>query len=188
MKVECHLVANMGLGAGYTLVITRTGEERVGYVQRVQRVETSLDGVDVDELIAKLEPLAKGMWVNHPVFGKPCPQPDVPPTMYRAECGCGWWLACTSIEGMETARAAHMATCKVASCPAKPVAIPLPYKDGTPQDIQSRYDELIMAVGRVFPGETRYQTALRYIREAEARAVPGTMTILPYPVGKVGTE
>ena len=34
-----------------------------------------------------------------------------------------------------------------------------------------RYMELLMAVARVFPGETRHQTALRYIREAEARAV-----------------
>lgn len=29
------------------------------------------------------------------------------------------------------------------------------------------YDELIMAVGKVFTGESRHQTALRYIREAE---------------------
>jgi hypothetical protein len=29
------------------------------------------------------------------------------------------------------------------------------------------YSELIMAVGRKYPGETRHQTALRYIRMAE---------------------
>lgn len=32
------------------------------------------------------------------------------------------------------------------------------------------YSELIMAVARKFPGETRHQTALRYIREAESRS------------------
>lgn len=32
------------------------------------------------------------------------------------------------------------------------------------------YVELLMAVERKFPGESRHQTALRYIREAEARA------------------
>lgn len=32
------------------------------------------------------------------------------------------------------------------------------------------YSELLMAVERKFPGESRHQTALRYIREAEARA------------------
>lgn len=29
------------------------------------------------------------------------------------------------------------------------------------------YNELIYAVGKKYPGETRHQTALRYIREAE---------------------
>lgn len=36
--------------------------------------------------------------------------------------------------------------------------------------IDSRYDELIKAVQRMFPNETRHQTALRYIRETEANA------------------
>lgn len=31
----------------------------------------------------------------------------------------------------------------------------------------SEYDELIMAVGRKFPGESRFETALKYIRAAE---------------------
>jgi hypothetical protein len=29
------------------------------------------------------------------------------------------------------------------------------------------YDELIFAVGKIYPNETRHETALRYIREAE---------------------
>jgi hypothetical protein len=32
---------------------------------------------------------------------------------------------------------------------------------------QDKYTELLLAVGRKFPGETRHQTALRYINEAE---------------------
>lgn len=32
------------------------------------------------------------------------------------------------------------------------------------------YDELIYAVARVFPGESRHETALRYINEAERTA------------------
>lgn len=35
------------------------------------------------------------------------------------------------------------------------------------------YNELIMAVVRKFPNETRHQTALRYIREAEDRCSAG---------------
>lgn len=35
------------------------------------------------------------------------------------------------------------------------------------------YNELIMAVARKFDGESRHETALRYIREAEERAVGG---------------
>lgn len=34
-------------------------------------------------------------------------------------------------------------------------------------DIRSKYDELIYAVESAFPNETRHETALRYIREAE---------------------
>jgi hypothetical protein len=33
--------------------------------------------------------------------------------------------------------------------------------------LQEAYDELIYAVARKFPNETRHQTALRYIQEAE---------------------
>jgi len=33
-----------------------------------------------------------------------------------------------------------------------------------------KYDELIMAVGNKWPGESRHETALRYIREAEVGA------------------
>ena len=38
------------------------------------------------------------------------------------------------------------------------------------QDTYSLYMELIMAVARCFPGESRHATALRYIQEAERRA------------------
>ena len=40
-------------------------------------------------------------------------------------------------------------------------------KAKTKRDLQ--LDELLFAVERKFPGETRFQTALRYIREAEAK-------------------
>lgn len=44
--------------------------------------------------------------------------------------------------------------------------------DGSvPED--RRYLELLMAVGRRFPNESGHETALRYIREAEARASLG---------------
>lgn len=32
---------------------------------------------------------------------------------------------------------------------------------------EAKYDELLMAVQRKFPGETRHETALKYIRDAE---------------------
>jgi hypothetical protein len=34
-------------------------------------------------------------------------------------------------------------------------------------EIENKYQELIMAVGNKYPGETRHQTALRYIKNAE---------------------
>ena len=36
------------------------------------------------------------------------------------------------------------------------------------EDLEKRYDELIMAVARKFPNESRHQTALRYIKQAES--------------------
>lgn len=35
------------------------------------------------------------------------------------------------------------------------------------------YNELIMAVARIFPGESRHETALRYIQEAERDCLGG---------------
>ena len=39
--------------------------------------------------------------------------------------------------------------------------------------LQSDYMDLIMSVAKKFPGETRHQTALRYIRENESKFAPG---------------
>lgn len=40
-------------------------------------------------------------------------------------------------------------------------------------ELKRDYNELIMAVERKFMGETRHETALRYIREVESRKVDG---------------
>ena len=40
-------------------------------------------------------------------------------------------------------------------------------EDTRPND--AKYEELLMAVARKFPNESRHETALRYITEAEAR-------------------
>ena len=37
--------------------------------------------------------------------------------------------------------------------------------------LRGLYDELLYAVGNKYPGETRHQTALRYIQQAEAPRV-----------------
>jgi len=34
-------------------------------------------------------------------------------------------------------------------------------------ELQRKYDELIYAVGNKYPGESRHETALRYIQERE---------------------
>lgn len=39
--------------------------------------------------------------------------------------------------------------------------------------LSKAYNELIMAVGRKFPGEIRHDTALRYINEAESKECCG---------------
>ena len=40
-------------------------------------------------------------------------------------------------------------------------------------DFEKKYMELLYAVERVFPGETRHETALRYIQEAEKECCGG---------------
>jgi hypothetical protein len=40
-------------------------------------------------------------------------------------------------------------------------------------DRLEKYNELIMAVGTKFPNETRHQTALRYIQEADHNSISG---------------
>lgn len=41
--------------------------------------------------------------------------------------------------------------------------------EGGPSDIEAKYYELLFAVARKHPGETRHETALRYIRAAESQ-------------------
>ena len=40
--------------------------------------------------------------------------------------------------------------------------------------ISERYNELLMAVCRKYPGESRHETALRYIRQAESNSYCGS--------------
>jgi hypothetical protein len=44
-----------------------------------------------------------------------------------------------------------------------------PAPDGSAYDVSAKYHELLFAVERCFPGESRHETALRYIRETERR-------------------
>lgn len=50
-------------------------------------------------------------------------------------------------------------------------------KAKTKRDLQ--LDELLYAVERKFHGETRFETALRYIREAEAKSAAATSAVTP---------
>lgn len=43
------------------------------------------------------------------------------------------------------------------------------------------YHELVMAVARKFPGETRHQTALRYIRDRERTETPESSSVRKTP-------
>jgi len=46
--------------------------------------------------------------------------------------------------------------------------------------ISKNYDELLFEVARIFPGETRHETARRYIREAESRTNGAAKAIAEY--------
>jgi hypothetical protein len=46
-------------------------------------------------------------------------------------------------------------------------AAPLVTPEGAQEDIKAKYYELLYAVAQKFPGESRHQTALRYIRQRE---------------------
>jgi len=50
--------------------------------------------------------------------------------------------------------------------------------------ISKNYDELLFEVARKFPGETRHETARRYIREAESRTNGAAKAIADYEKGE----
>ena len=39
------------------------------------------------------------------------------------------------------------------------------------QELQEKYNQLLSAVERKFPGESRHETALKYIRQVESHAI-----------------
>jgi hypothetical protein len=49
------------------------------------------------------------------------------------------------------------------------------------EGVESKYSELLMAVARKHPGETRHETALRYIQQAESKAQGGQGCDAPAP-------
>ena len=52
-----------------------------------------------------------------------------------------------------------------------------------PRDVSELYHELLYAVGRKFPGESRHETALRYIRDTEERACEAGSCKQNSPIG-----
>lgn len=46
-----------------------------------------------------------------------------------------------------------------------------------PSELQLRYDELLYAVAMKYPGESRHQTALRYIRQAERQSHQAALAV-----------
>ena len=46
-----------------------------------------------------------------------------------------------------------------------------------PKCIHNKYMELLSAVERKFPGESRHETALRYIREREMRPISASQAV-----------
>lgn len=64
------------------------------------------------------------------------------------------------VDEIESVLAAHCAQ-------AQPPAASVP---DAMQELADKYHELLWAVARKFPGETRHETALRYIREAELQS------------------
>jgi hypothetical protein len=48
----------------------------------------------------------------------------------------------------------------------------------TKEEIEALYNELLFHVGNKFPGETRHQTALRYIKNAEIGSNVAARSIL----------
>lgn len=59
---------------------------------------------------------------------------------------------------------------------AQPVQPSAVMQEPVAGDVQAKYNELIYAVGMKWPGESRHETALRYIRQRETknRDVPST--------------
>jgi hypothetical protein len=57
--------------------------------------------------------------------------------------------------------------------PVQPEPVPLPDAAPSP-DFKALYYELLLAVGHKYPGESRHETAMRYIRRAEQSGGPAS--------------
>lgn len=79
----------------------------------------------------------------------------------------GWCNFCKgNAEACESATVPCSLRDYIASLPAEKGAISPPVEE-TATDYKALYYSLIMEVGNKYPGETRYQTALRYLKQAE---------------------
>lgn len=74
----------------------------------------------------------------------------------------------------KTFRARHMYPANAAGQDRREATYPEPAGSASPvtqppRDVSELYHELLYAVARKFPGESRHETALRYIRDTEER-------------------
>lgn len=122
--------------------------------------ESHFQKVRIGELERALEPFAKAAdYVDSEV------DPDTPFSYYSDHAGI-------LVADVKAARAAlrsdaHPRGCNCGQCPSPPNG-PYTEPEGTPPEAaKDAYQELIMSIGNKHPGESRHETALRYIRSAE---------------------
>lgn len=95
-------------------------------------------------------------WIEVAPHADSCGDADAYNHTELRSCGCG---KDAIVENLTEALAIHSAQ---AHPPAASVMDAM-------QELADKYHELLWAVARKFPGETRHETALRYIREAECQ-------------------
>jgi hypothetical protein len=131
-------------------------------VETLQQVARELEAIDVHELAGKVRLVAARL----PDSTSPAQRPEGDAVRRLPE---KWLAEAVDLRnGDDWKRAEEREACASeleAALSTPPSAEP---QAGVVDDRLAKYQELIMAVARKFPGESRHETALRYIQRAES--------------------
>ncbi len=151
-------------GDGYVLVDSRNRQVPMSFLRQLAAAVQR--GAEEGETMPRqaANPADQPVWLRYPIATPPDPRAE---RETCEKCNGAGFVSHTRSKNRFGQPCSPFPVSRRCSCAAATPPDPRAEREA---ETRQRYEELLYAVAQKFPGESRHETALRYIRNAEASA------------------